>query len=54
MKAEKDKKTGKWLIQYRYTDWRLEGKPQKIYKTWLFYEKRNRRMVKKFFNVTAS
>lgn len=21
MKAEKDKKTGKWLIQYRYTDW---------------------------------
>lgn len=22
MKAEKDKKTGKWLIQYRYTDWK--------------------------------
>lgn len=22
MKAEKDPKTGKWLIQYRYTDWR--------------------------------
>lgn len=21
MKAEKDKKTGKWMIQYRYTDW---------------------------------
>lgn len=21
MKAERDKKTGKWLIQYRYTDW---------------------------------
>lgn len=21
MKAEKDKKTGKWLIQFRYTDW---------------------------------
>ena len=21
MKAEKDRKTGKWLIQYRYTDW---------------------------------
>jgi integrase len=21
MKAEKDKKTGKWLVQYRYTDW---------------------------------
>ncbi len=21
MKAQKDKKTGKWLIQYRYTDW---------------------------------
>ena len=27
MKAEKDKKTGKWLIQYRYTDW--QGKRQK-------------------------
>ena len=21
MKAQKDKKTGKWLIQFRYTDW---------------------------------
>lgn len=21
MKAERDAKTGKWLIQYRYTDW---------------------------------
>ena len=21
MRAEKDPKTGKWLIQYRYTDW---------------------------------
>lgn len=27
MKAEKDKKTGKWLIQYRYTDW--QGKRRK-------------------------
>lgn len=27
MKAEKDKKTGKWLIQYRYTDW--QGKCRK-------------------------
>ena len=27
MKAEKDKKTGKWLIQYRYTDW--QGKHRK-------------------------
>ena len=26
MKAEKDPKTGKWLIQYRYTDWRGERK----------------------------
>ena len=26
-KAEKDKKTGKWLIQYRYTDW--QGKRRK-------------------------
>jgi len=21
MKAQRDSKTGKWLIQYRYTDW---------------------------------
>ena len=27
MKAKKDKKTGKWLIQYRYTDW--QGKRRK-------------------------
>ena len=27
MKAEKDKKTGTWLIQYRYTDW--QGKRRK-------------------------
>lgn len=27
MKAEKDKKTGKWLVQYRYTDW--QGKRRK-------------------------
>ena len=27
MKAEKDTKTGKWLIQYRYTDW--QGKRRK-------------------------
>lgn len=27
MKAEKDKKTGKWFIQYRYTDW--QGKRRK-------------------------
>lgn len=26
MKAEKDKKTGKWLIQYRYTDWQGQRK----------------------------
>ena len=27
MRAEKDDKTGKWLIQYRYTDW--QGKRRK-------------------------
>ena len=27
MKAKKDVKTGKWLIQYRYTDW--EGNRKK-------------------------
>ena len=26
MKAEKDPKTGKWLIQYRYTNWQGERK----------------------------
>ena len=30
MKAEKDPKTGKWLIQYRYTDW--QGKRRKSMK----------------------
>ncbi len=30
MKAEKDPKTGKWLIQYRYTDW--QGKRHKSMK----------------------
>lgn len=28
MKAEKDIKTGKWLIQYRYTDWQGNRKNQ--------------------------
>ena len=28
MKAEKDIKTGKWLIQYRYTDW--QGNRKKV------------------------
>lgn len=27
-KAEKDPKTGKWLIQYRYTDWQGNRKNQ--------------------------
>ena len=31
MKVEKDKKTGKWLIQYRYTDW--QGKRRKSTKS---------------------
>lgn len=26
MKAEKDLKTGKWLIKYRYTDWQRIAK----------------------------
>ena len=30
MKAERDPKTGKWLIQYRYTDW--QGKRRKSMK----------------------
>lgn len=30
MKAEKDPKTGKWLIQYRFTDW--QGKRRKLTK----------------------
>ena len=25
MKAQKDAKTGKWLIQFRYTNWEGEG-----------------------------
>lgn len=28
MKAQKDAKTGKWLIQFRYTNWQGERKKQ--------------------------
>ena len=40
MKAEKDKKTGKWLIQYRYTDW--QGKRRKSTKRGLRPKERQR------------
>ena len=40
MKAEKDKKTGKWLIQYRYTDW--QGKRRKSTKRGFATKKRRR------------
>lgn len=40
MKAEKDKKTGKWLIQYRYTDW--QGKRRKPTKRGLRPKERRR------------
>ena len=38
MKAEKDKKTGKWLIQFRYTDW--QGVRKKNNKTRFRYKTR--------------
>ena len=46
MKAEKDKKTGKWLIQYRYTDW--QGKRRKSTKRGFATKKRGGGMASKF------
>ena len=46
MKAEKDKKTGKWLIQYRYTDW--QGKRRKSTKKRFCDQKRGGGMASKF------
>ena len=47
MKAEKDKKTGKWLIQFRYTDW--QGVRRKINKTRFRYKTRGLRNMSEIF-----
>ena len=46
MKAEKDKKTGKWLIQYRYTDW--QGKRRKSTKRGFATKREAEEWLRKF------
>ena len=50
MRAEKDPKTGKWLIQYRYTDW--QGKRRKSTKRG-FKTKREAEECKDQFELAA-
>ena len=47
MKAEKDKKTGKWLIQYRYTDW--QGKRRKSTKRGFATKREAEEWLRNFF-----
>ena len=46
MKAEKDKKTGKWLIQFRYTDW--QGVRRKTTKRGFTTKREAEEYVRKF------
>ena len=46
MKAEKDPKTGKWLIQYRYTDW--QGKRRKSTKRGFATKREAEEWLRKF------
>jgi len=46
VKAEKDKKTGKWLIQYRYTDW--QGNRKKFTKRGFKTKKEAEEWLRKF------
>lgn len=46
MKAEKDPKTGKWLIQYRYTDW--QGKRHKTTKRGFATKREAEEWLRKF------
>lgn len=48
--AKRDLKTGKWMIQYRFTDWRGGVKSQQSV---AFVQKRSRRVVAKVFDYTA-
>lgn len=46
MKAERDPKTGRWLIQYRYTDW--QGKRRKSTKRGFFTKREAEDWLRKF------
>ena len=48
MKAEKDPKTGKWLIQYRYTDW--QGKRRKSTKCGFNTKREAEEWLRKFLD----
>ena len=46
MKAQKDKKTGKWLIQFRYTDW--QGERKKLLNVVLIQKERQKNGLETF------
>lgn len=50
MTAEKDPKTGKWLIQYRYTDW--QGKRRKSTKRGFLTKKEAEEWLRDFLTVS--
>lgn len=52
MKAQKDPKTGKWLIQYRYTDW--QGKRRKSMKRGFETKRDAEEWLRKFLEKEAS
>ena len=52
MRAEKDPKTGKWLIQYRYTDW--QGKRRKSMKRGFETKRDAEEWLRKFLEKEAS
>lgn len=51
MRAEKDPKTGKWMIQYRYTDW--QGKRRKSTKRGFTTKKEAEKWLQEFLQVKA-
>lgn len=51
MKAEKDQKTGKWMIQYRYTDW--QGKRRKSTKRGFKTKKAAEDWLSDFLSIKA-
>lgn len=52
MKAEKDPKTGKWLIQYRYIDW--QGKRRKSTKRGFSTKRETEDWLVKFLAVSQT
>ena len=51
MRAERDPRTGKWMIQYRYTDW--QGKRRKSTKRGFKTKKEAEKWLQEFLQVQA-